>query len=140
MTPDSGVLITKNKNNSRNGCGYSCFTWVIDAHPEDINKVDFLRPRTKTPVMRTIGDYRQLNDALFHAGTNSGSQYEFQDTPNRLHFYVLDASSVTRRRAVLRRRAFATSTAPGPHTRGVALAAADAGAEPGAASRPARST
>ena len=69
MTPDSGVLINKNKNNSIQGCGYSCFSWTIDAHPEDINMVDFLRPRTKTPVMRTIGDYRQLNDALFHAGT-----------------------------------------------------------------------
>jgi hypothetical protein len=40
--------------------------------------------------MRTIADYRQLNDALFHAGLNSGSQYEWEDTPNRLHFYVID--------------------------------------------------
>ena len=47
MTPDSGVLIQKNKNNSSNGCGYSCFSWTIDAHPEDINKVDFLRPRRR---------------------------------------------------------------------------------------------
>jgi hypothetical protein len=70
------VLITKNKDRQSNGCGYSCFGWTIDAHPEDINKVDFPRPRTKTPVMRTIGDYRQLNDA----GTNSGAQYEFEDT------------------------------------------------------------
>lgn len=35
--------------------------------------------------MRTIADYRQLNDALFHAGLNSGSQFEYQD----LHFYVV---------------------------------------------------
>jgi hypothetical protein len=40
--------------------------------------------------MRTIADYRQLNDALFHAGLNSGSQYEYEDTPNRLHFYLVD--------------------------------------------------
>ena len=90
MTPDSGVLINKNKDRQSNACGYSCFAWTVDAHPEDINQVDFLRPRTKTPVMRTIGDYRQLNDALFHAGTNSGSQYEYEDTANRLHFYVLN--------------------------------------------------
>ena len=90
MTPDSGVLINKNKTNSSQGCGYGCFSWTIDANPQDINMVDFLRPRTKTPVMRTIGDYRQLNDALFHAGTDSGSKYEFVDQANRLHFYVLN--------------------------------------------------
>ncbi len=121
MTPDSGVLIQKNKNNSSNGCGYSCFSWTIDAHPEDMNKVDFLRPRTKTPVMRTIGDYRQLNDALFHAGTNSGSQYEFEDTPNRLHFYVLntqrDAAGVQSYDVAIR-----SLDGAGPHTRGVSVA------------------
>jgi hypothetical protein len=31
-----------------------------------------------------------LNDALFHAGLRSGSQYEWEDAPNRLHFYVVD--------------------------------------------------
>jgi hypothetical protein len=41
---------------------------------------------TKVPI--TIGDYRQLSDALFHAGTNSGSEYEYTDTANRLHFYI----------------------------------------------------
>jgi hypothetical protein len=41
-----------------------------------MNKLDFKRPNGE-PVMRTIADYRQLNDALFHAGLNSGSQYEF---------------------------------------------------------------
>ena len=40
--------------------------------------------------MRTPADYRQLNDALFHAGLRSGSAYEWQDTANRLHFYVID--------------------------------------------------
>lgn len=89
FTPDSGVLIAKNKNGEGNSCGYNCFIWVIDAHPEDMNMVDFKRP-DGTPVMRTIADYRQLNDALFHAGLDSGSQYEWEDTPNRLHFYVID--------------------------------------------------
>jgi hypothetical protein len=62
---------------------------VIDAHPENIDLVDFVRP-DGTRVMRTPADYRQLNDALFHAGLRSGSQYEWEDAPNRLHFYVVD--------------------------------------------------
>jgi M6 family metalloprotease-like protein len=65
------------------------FNWVIDAHPEDMNRLDFKRPNGE-PVMRTIADYRQLNDALFHAGLNSGSQFEYVDRPNGLHFYVID--------------------------------------------------
>lgn len=89
--PDNGVLLAKNKDKeSRNGGpnGFNCFNWVIDAHPEDINMVDYVKPEG-TPVMRTIADYRQLNDALFHAGNNSGSQFEWEDTPNRLHFYII---------------------------------------------------
>ncbi len=91
--PDNGVLLAKNKNQEgRNGGpnGFSGFIWVIDAHPEDINVVDYKQPGTGKPVMRTVADYRQLNDATFHAGLNSGSQYEWEDTPNRLHFYVID--------------------------------------------------
>jgi hypothetical protein len=90
--PDNGVLIARNKDKeSRNGGpnGFNCFNWVIDAHPEDINMVDYTRPDGKN-VMRTIADYRQLNDALFHAGTNSGSSNEWTDEPNRLQFYILD--------------------------------------------------
>ena len=89
FTPDNGVLIAKNKNAEGRSCGYNCFSWVIDAHPEDIKMVDFKKP-DGTVVMRTVADYRQLNDALFHAGTNSGSAYEWKDEANRLHFYVLD--------------------------------------------------
>jgi hypothetical protein len=51
--------------------------------------VDYRKP-DGTPVMRTIADYRQLNDALFHAGLNSGTQFEWRDEANRLHFYVID--------------------------------------------------
>jgi M6 family metalloprotease-like protein len=93
FTPDNGVLIAKNKDREgRNGGpnGFNCFNWVIDAHPEDIGVPDYLRPGTGEPVMRTVADYRQLNDALFHAGTNSGSHCEWVDPHNRLHFYVLD--------------------------------------------------
>jgi hypothetical protein len=62
---------------------------VIDAHPEDMNRLDFRRPNGEA-VMRSIADYRQLNDALFHAGLNSGSEFEYVDRPNGLHFYVID--------------------------------------------------
>lgn len=89
FTPDNGVLIAKNKDSEGRTCGYNCFTWVIDAHPEDIEQVDFKRP-DGTVVMRTVADYRQLNDALFHAGLNSGSAFEWKDDANRLHFYVVD--------------------------------------------------
>lgn len=92
FVPDEGVLLAKNKDEEgRNGGPnqFNCFNWVIDAHPEDINMVDFVRP-DGTEVMRTIADYRQLNDALFHAGLNSGSEFEYVDEPNSLHFYILD--------------------------------------------------
>lgn len=90
--PDNGVLLAKNKDKeSRNGGpnGFNCFNWVIDAHPENINKIDYKRADGSV-VMRTVADYRQLNDALFHAGNNSGSQFEYVDVPNRLHFYIID--------------------------------------------------
>ncbi|MFI5894626.1 M6 family metalloprotease domain-containing protein [Actinoplanes sp. NPDC051513] len=84
FTPDSGVLLAKTKNQDA-----APFIWTIDANPQDIDKVDFVLP-DGTPQKMTIGDYRQLSDALFHAGTNSGSRFEYVDTENRLHFYVLD--------------------------------------------------
>ena len=93
FTPDNGVLIAKNKDSLRGWSGgpnaFNSYIWVIDAHPEDINKVDYVKPNGEK-VMRTIADYRQLNDALFHAGLDSGSLYEWEDTPNGLHFYILD--------------------------------------------------
>ena len=92
FTPDSGVLIAKNKDSLRGRNGgpnaFNSYIWVIDAHPEDINMVDYVKPNGEK-VMRTIADYRQLNDALFHAGLGSGSQFEWEDKPNRLHFYVI---------------------------------------------------
>ncbi len=132
FTPDNGVLIAKNKDLESPSCGYSCFTWVIDAHPEDIRMVDFNRP-DGTPVMRTIADYRQLNDALFHAGARSGSRCEWQDAANRLHFYILDrhldAAGILSYTLAVR-----SLDNPGPQQRGVALAASregePAGVEP----------
>ncbi|AGZ41530.1 hypothetical protein AFR_16240 [Actinoplanes friuliensis DSM 7358] len=84
FTPDAGVLLAKTKDEDA-----APFIWTVDANPQDIDKVDFVRP-DGTPQKMTIGDYRQLSDALFHAGTDSGSEYEYVDTANRLHFYVLD--------------------------------------------------
>jgi M6 family metalloprotease-like protein len=84
FTPDAGVLLAKTKDEDD-----APFEWVIDANPQDIGMTDYVLP-DGTPVPITIGDYRQLSDALFHAGTNSGSEYEYVDQANRLHFYVLD--------------------------------------------------
>ncbi|KAK6338531.1 hypothetical protein TWF730_002594 [Orbilia blumenaviensis] len=85
FTPDSGVMISKVKKPGAS----QPFQWVIDANPQDIRLVDFYRPNG-TVSMVSIGDYRQLADALFHAGTRSGSEYEYVDEPNRLHFYILE--------------------------------------------------
>jgi hypothetical protein len=84
FTPDAGVLLAKTKNQDR-----APFEWVIDANPQDIGMTDYVLP-DGTAVPITIGDYRQLSDALFHAGTDSGSEFEYVDEANRLHFYVLD--------------------------------------------------
>ncbi|MEV4754337.1 peptidase M6 [Micromonospora sp. NPDC049559] len=120
FTPDNGVLIAKNKTAETNTCGYTCFTWVVDANPQDIDLVDYYRP-DGTPVKRTVADYRQLNDALFHAGTRSGSEYEYVDQANRLHFYVIDrqvgADGVLSYTVAVRHLDGA-----GPSPRGVALA------------------
>jgi M6 family metalloprotease-like protein len=128
FTPDNGVLLAKNKDNEdrQQTCGYGCFTWVIDAHPEDIKVLDFKRPNGE-PVMRTVADYRQLNDALFHAGLNSGSAYEWEDTPNRLHFYVVDRM-MSRDGVLSYKVAVRSLDGKGPGTRGVKLARAAAGA------------
>jgi M6 family metalloprotease-like protein len=124
FTPDNGVLLAKNKDNEdrQNTCGYNCFTWVIDAHPEDIRALDFKRPNGE-PVMRTVADYRQLNDALFHAGLNSGSSYEWEDTPNRLHFYVVDRF-VNKDGILSYQVAVRSLEGAGPGKRGVALTTA----------------
>lgn len=122
FTPDNGVLLAKNKSDpERGGCGYTCFTWVIDAHPEDIEMIDFRRPDGEV-VMRTIADYRQLNDALFHAGLDSGSEFEWRDEHNRLHFYIID---LERDAAGIRSYTIGVRSldGAGPSRRGVSLAA-----------------
>jgi M6 family metalloprotease-like protein len=83
--PDSGVMISKTKNSDR----VQPFQWIIDANPQDARQIDFYLPNG-TARYWTIGDYRQLVDALFHAGTGSGSEYEHIDDENGLHLYILE--------------------------------------------------
>jgi M6 family metalloprotease-like protein len=106
-------------------CGYNCFAWVIDAHPEDMKMVDFKKANGET-VMRTVADYRQLNDALFHAGLNSGSQYEWQDPHNRLHFYIVAVGIQSNNGARSYTIGVRSLDGSGPQKRGVAIANATA--------------
>ena len=125
FTPDHGVLIAKNKP-----ADTAPFIWVVDAHPEDFDTADFVRP-DGTPAMISKGDYRQLADALFHAGTGEGTVSEFVDTANRLHFYVLDIKRDTE--GVLSYRVGVRSLdGGGPFARAVSLVAlGDEHAAPG---------
>jgi M6 family metalloprotease-like protein len=113
FAPGHGVLLTKSRNSG------TPRVWMIDPKPEDIGMVDFYRP-DGTPVAVVRGDPRQLNDATFHAGTDSGSTNEYVDEFNRLHLYVLDTyrdgDGVLRYDLGVRR-----FDGAGPFERGVAL-------------------
>jgi M6 family metalloprotease-like protein len=119
FTPDSGVLLAKTKNADN-----APFIWTVDANPQDIDKVDFVLP-DGTPQKMTIGDYRQLSDALFHAGTGSGSEFEYVDEANRLHFYVLDRKR-DRNGVLSYQVAVRSLDGAGPSTRGVRAVPASA--------------
>ena len=90
--PDHGVLIAKTKN-----ADLSPFIWVIDSHPRDLNKVDYVRADGKK-VRYTVGDYRQLSDATFHVGTAPGVKNRYKDKANGLAFYILRTMKVRRQR------------------------------------------
>jgi hypothetical protein len=115
----SGVLIGKNKTQNSTCGSFNCQTWYIDANPQDINQVDYVKA-DGTVVKATLGDERQVNDGTFHAGTNSGSKYEFKAAGNDLQFYILDkrtdADGVNRYKIGIRSLA-----GTGPQTRGVSL-------------------
>ncbi|MBW3662891.1 MAG: hypothetical protein KY469_07305 [Actinobacteria bacterium] len=95
---DRGVLIAKTKN-----ADLAPFIWVKDSHPEDINArtgvgehegreiFDYITP-TGEEFPISLGDYRQLADATFRAGTGEGVVDEYVDEANQLHFYVLDTT------------------------------------------------
>ncbi|MGH3061915.1 MAG: immune inhibitor A domain-containing protein, partial [Gaiellaceae bacterium] len=83
FAPGHGVILAHSRTSG------TPRVWMVDPNPQDIGMIDFYRPDgTPAPVVR--GDPRQLNDASFHAGTNSGSDFEYVDETSRLHFYVLD--------------------------------------------------
>jgi hypothetical protein len=69
---------------------------MVDAHPEDIGLTDYVLNGEEVPF--TLGHQMQLADALFHAGiSETENQYgvsgntvnEWEDTANKLHFYIL---------------------------------------------------
>lgn len=99
FVPDSGVLLAKTKNTEA-----TPNIWVVDSHKEDINQTDFKRPDGST-AMLSKGDFQQLADSLFKAGTGDGVVSEYKDSYNRLHFYILkkktdDQGALTYRVAV----------------------------------------
>jgi M6 family metalloprotease-like protein len=81
--PDHGVLIAKTKV-----ADTAPFIWVIDSHPKDIRKVDYVRADGEK-FYYTVGDYRQLADAAFHAGKAKGVKNRYEDEANELAFFVL---------------------------------------------------
>ncbi len=116
FAPGHGVLLSKSRSSGLPT------VWMIDPNPQDIGMIDFYRP-DGTPVAVVRGDPRQLNDASFHAGTRSDSEYEYVDNANRLHFYFIDkfrdANGVLYYDLGVRR-----FDGAGPFTRGVDLGAA----------------
>ena len=81
--PDHGVVIAKTK-----AADASPFIWVVDAFPKDIGGIDYVTA-DGTPVPYTVGDYRQLADAAFHAGTAPKTKNSYVDQENGLAFYIL---------------------------------------------------
>ena len=119
--PDNGVLIAKNKAWAAGAIarhrGLAVRLQLLHLGrgraPGGHQPVDYYKP-DGTPIMRTVADYRQLNDALFHAGTNSGSSAEYVDAANNLHFYVID--KYTDARGILH-YTWASRTRPAPARR-----------------------
>ena len=89
--PDHGVLIAKTKN-----ADTSPFIWVIDSHPKDLKRVDYVRADGQK-FRYTVGDYRQLSDATFHAGTGRRVVNMYKDKANGLAFYILKKQKLNKR-------------------------------------------
>ncbi len=145
FTPDHGVLIAKNIDVVD---AFAPFEWAIDAHPKDINTrtapppnahreiYDYYQPTVAPMPLRlatsgkkvpiTLGDPRQLADALFHAGTGADVVSEFVDEPNGLHFYVL-GTDVDERGVRTYRVAVRSLAGAGPAPRGLEPAGSAAG-------------
>ena len=82
--PDHGVIIAKTK-----AADTMPFLWVIDAHPKDLKAADYISAATGKKVPYTVGDYRQLSDAAFHAGTAPRTRNIYTDKVNELRFFIL---------------------------------------------------
>ena len=89
--PDHGVLIAKTKT-----ADVAPFIWVIDAFPKDIGGTDYVTADGKK-VPYTVGDYRQLADAAFHAGNAPRTRNRYKDKENGLAFFVLRKKAIDRR-------------------------------------------
>lgn len=111
---DAGVLMAKTKNAET-----WPNIWVIDAHPEYIDEVDFVRADGSEELL-SKGDYQQLANALFKAGTDDGVENEYVDEHNRLHFYILD-KVVADDEALSYRVAVRHLDGAGPYERGVSV-------------------
>ena len=110
--PGHGVLISKTKNGSvAPAARYSCFVWVVDSHPEDINQVDFVDARRHGRTWPPSATSARRTTRRSTPASNSGSSYEYEDAANRLHFYIIDKHTdaaghpaLHGRRALARRR------------------------------------
>lgn len=128
---DKGVLITMARALDASDYDHqrSPMDWVIDSHPADIAQVDYIAP-DGSPSMVSLGDMRQLNDALFHEGVGKDVVSEYVDEYNSLHFYILDKKYDEK--GVLSYRVAVRSTTRDPYRRQVtAEAAAVSGAAQG---------
>ena len=136
FTPDHGVLIAKTKN-----ADLLPFLWVVDAHPDDIGAIDYIKP-TGEPQPYRFGDYRQLSDALFHVGrkgtnplgkglaVNGETANSYEDTGNAVKFLILDKRLDSA--GVLVYRVAVLSTTPSPAlTYGVEISSAPEGVQGG---------
>ena len=119
FSSDDGVLISMNREIDNESAP---FMWTIDAHPEDIDLVDFTRPNGEKAAV-SLGDARQLADALFHAGTGDDVVSEYVDEYNNLHFYVLDKNYDEN--GVLSYRIAVRSTEGDPYKRAVSAEAGE---------------
>ena len=96
------------------------------------------RRRTARRTWRRSATSASSTTRSFNAGLNSGSSYEYEDTANRLHFYIIDTHKDAD--GVLHYTIGVQSLdGAGPQTRGVALADAPGVQRRRAACRPARS-
>ena len=143
--PDNGVLIAKNKTwnpgvrgTEGSQCGYNCFTWVEDAHPEDINQVDYLQAR------RHAGHAHgrpTTASSTTRSSTRARTRARRPSTSTRRTACTSTSSTSTR----TRRASCTTSSAiqnpagAGPQTRGVARGQPRRRRTPAARTRTARS-